>query len=482
MSSSQEFVSSEVNDVPPDVSEIQSSKPIDFNRIARAGLVGLTLAMGVGTEAANAHEPIRGSSVSIGKSEKFAETEERKVERSLERRINEGKAKSPIYKGDIVWEDVDEGGREFRYQARIPVVAKVKQTDGKRAERYFEVTPSSDKNQKVDVNVISADARKITKVSSKNGLNGKVARYAIKVTKEGIPFIQEPTSGKKPTVRKIPISDTWLRGEGLVDRLSEGKRFVEQHETVDRLKDVKTPQEFTSVMQKYLDQYKIKLSLAPEEIAQRPTPYRVGYLRDSDLPVLKKFGFAFVDEWSKYPPGFISAIGVRNIDLANGIYKDGYKFAGMAHASEERIVLSLARNGKENIRRETIHHEVWHMAADNLFGEAGFDQGWVRLNPSGFVYDNGRGLCKESEGECKPTARELIPPGFVSEYGTNHPEEDGATVFQMMMCTAFEDLKEFATTDSVLYQKTQYLIGATGQRYPFFNERYLAEINPSKSC
>ncbi len=461
--------------------EVQARRRIDLHRIAGVCAVGLALAVtgGGGSESADAHESVAETLPSIERTAGFAKSEERKAERSVKRMILANK-KPPVYNGSVDWETTDKKGVEFGYRTKRPIVAKVRRKDGKRVDRYFEVQQGIAKKSEITVSAIDPYARKVNQKSNTTDLlDGKISRYSVKFNKDYVPIIRQTVPGQKGKVRSVALGETTLRQDMEdVDSLSEGKRFTKQVETLKWLRRVENLQEYKTVMQGYLSQYNVKLNIAPEEVVQRPGSYTVEHLTEGDLPAAKRFGFVIIDELSKYPKGFLQQIGMRQMDLVGGVHDDGYKFGGVANINDSRVILS-ANNKSEGL---VMHHETAHFMILNILHKYIDEQTWMSFNPPGFNYRLGRGLCRESDIACNQGLGKSTWPGFVSEYSELNIGEDQAETFALIMCNSFDGLKEIARKEPLLGQKVNYLISVMRQVFPFFNERYLDEVNPGQSC
>lgn len=476
------FDRSEHLDTQPDVEqpEARPGRLVEFpnlRNLARAGMVGLGLAVGVGgaAESATAHSAVRDASPSGESAPSFSKAEERKAERSVKRMLIEGR-KPPVYKGIVEWKNTDTNDTDSAYKTKLPIVTKVRQKDGKRTDRYFEVLPGGISKSEIIVRAISPDARKISTANSQ--LDGKVSRYAVKFNKEYAPTITQRTSGKKAKARNMPIGETTIStGWGYEAYLSTGKRYAEQIETVRRLEGVKNLEEFKGVMQNYLDQYKIKLNIAPEEVIQKPGSYTIEYLKESELPAARKFGLAVVDEMAKYPKGFPTEIGIKQMDLVSSGKRTGENtFAALANVQDQRVVFTVKSSN------DTVQHETIHFAAINALNMRDNDTVWQSFNPPGFRYTGYTSLCEGDDIVCGRGVNKSSWPGFASKYSEANVDEDIAETGTLVMCDGYDNLKRIAKKDPILGNKIAYFISRMGQRFPFFTERYLSNINPTQSC
>lgn len=457
--------------------ESHSRKHLDFQRIAGTCAVGLALAVssGAGSETADAHESAKEALPSIERVASYTKAEERKVERSLKKRLLQGK-KPRIYQGTIEWEVTESDSEEIGYDMDLPIVEKVRQKNGKRTDRYFEVLSGYDSDKQIVVKAINPYARKVQ--TANNKFDGTISRYAVKFNKNHTPIIRQASSTHKAKGRNVPIARSKLRtGRGNIESLSPGKRYAEQFETVRLLRGVENLQEFKSVMQDYLDQYKVQLNITPEEVIQKPGSYTVEYLKESDLPAAKKFAFAVVDEMSKFPKDFPTEIGMKQMDVVSSGRRSGEEgFTALANIQDQRVVFTMKS------RNDTVQHEGTHFAAINALNMRDNDTAWQSFNPPGFRYTGYTSLCKGDDIVCGRGAKKSSWPGFASEYSEANADEDIAEVGALVMCNEYDDLKKIAEEDPILGNKITYFISRMGQRFPFFTDHYLKKINPTKSC
>ncbi len=474
------FEQSEHLNTHPDVdqSEAQTRRPIDFpnlRNLARAGMAGVVLAAGAGgmTESATAQGAISEVSPSVERPVSYTKAAERKAERSLKRKLLEGKAPR-IYGGKIEWEVADKKNEETGYKMELPIVEKVRDKNGKLSDRYFEVSPGFDRDSQIVVRALSPYARKVRTTDGR--LDGKVSRHAIAFNKNHTPVIRQTSSGHRARTPGTPIAQSKLRSNrGYVESLSSGKRYAEQIETVQRLRGVENLQEFRSVMQNYLDQYKVRLNITPEELASWSRDYTVEHLQEKDLPAVKRFGFNLVDENSKYPKGFLAEIGMRQIDLARNISYRKTVFGGVAKTDEYKTIYAVDKS-----ESYTVHHETAHFIT-NVLGMQNDTQTWTSFNIPGFQYNEGIDECENDNATCGALGKSSLL-GFPTEYAKTRPEEDRAEVYRYITCSGYDELKADVRKDPILGKKITYFIDKMKQRFPFFNERYLEKINPIQTC
>lgn len=468
---------SAVNAPVPLQSEVLDRRTLNIPNVLRVGMVGLALAAPASANAADTHSNELEVAQNVAQ---FTEFEELKVQSSLKNKILHNK-KLRVFDGDVTWTYIDRNNLGWKYRVRRPIVEKVQQKDGTKVDRYFRIIPGVTKKSQTEFEAVPPDAQEVPQPLT---VAAKTSKHLVGFNKKLTPVMSPPRRDKKERPRRVTVGQ--IKGYGSVrevERLSPGKRFVEQLTTVERLKHIKNVQDFTDVMQAYFSQHGVKVNLRPEDVLQQ-TGYTMTFLKDSDVGVLKKFGFSLNDEFSKYPKGFLTAVGIRHIDIVNGLYSDGFRYAGAASASTNRLILSLYPNKDGTFyTQETIPHELGHFVTNNVLSSASGDYSiWAGLNAPGFQYTNESGHCRETDIACRSELNDPPLPGVVSRYSLKNPTEDMAETFGAMICNSFEHVKLMAIKDAVVGQKTQFLIRRISQKYPFFNEQYLADVNPTKSC
>lgn len=444
--------------------------------LLRIGMTGLTLAMAPAmmAESAQAHPQPEGTQATSPVTN-FYRAEERKVEQSLKRKIIHGKA-VPIYEGDVRWTEVDRGIRaEFTYKNSCPIVEKVKNKQGKKVSRYFEVTPGSTNKYQIHVDVIDPSASRTPGSSRKS--KGGISEYQVAIHENVTPVIQQ----KRGKTKCRKIGATHDVGTKFINVLSEGKRYVEQAETAKKLEEVKTVQEFAEAMQGYLNQYNLKLNVEKGDVAKVLQNYTNTHLRDADIGVLRKFGFAFINGFSKYPPELIARLGIKNVSVVNELMEDGYSPRAVADITNGGLVFSL-HNIKKEYLEDVIHHEVGHIITYDLFNWYKGDNGaWIALNPPGTQYTGGRGDCRIGDVVCQGELSKASSKGYITKYSTTSIQEDQAEIFAFMMCQDTSKTHYYSNEPSIV-QKIQFLKQSLAQKYTIFNDEYFAQINPKPNC
>jgi len=178
---------------------------------------------------------------------------------------------------------------------------------------------------------------------------------------------------------------------------------------------------------------------------------------ENDLPALKAYGAALVDEWAKYPLEWVRVTRVSGIVLvnqltvANATYGSTRRSAMPDHGG--KVMFYDIGPWSDEYARHVIHHEFNHLLTYNLTGDyAPSDPTWLSLNPPGFQYGKGGASCYVPGNSCL-TGHHPIP-GFVIGYATSAIEEDKAELYGYLMGTSYYLLlKDWIRTDSYLAAK-----------------------------
>ena len=190
-----------------------------------------------------------------------------------------------------------------------------------------------------------------------------------------------------------------------------------------------------------------------------------------DYDHLNDYLALFVDEISKYPPGFFKAREVRAIGLVTRLFYEGKPAQGLYSSRARVMFFDVSRfiNNKA-LARHSIHHELFHMMALQTPGYALNDGRWAAFNPEGFVY----GPEKKSLGAANPyNPHAPDEPGFATYYAMTSVEEDKAEVFACLMQEVNRTLMTvWAKKDQALRQKIQAMKDFVAIYCPQMNESY----------
>ena len=171
-----------------------------------------------------------------------------------------------------------------------------------------------------------------------------------------------------------------------------------------------------------------------------------------DLPALKAYGAALIDEWAKYPLDWVRATRVSGIVLVDHLAVYGTPRAAMPDVGGDVMFYDIGY-GSGDYAREVIHHEFDHLLTYNLFGSfAPRDPTWLSLNPPDFHYGNGGASCYVPGNACLSGQHPIA--GFVSGYASSAIEEDKAELYGYLMETnRYWLLKSWIGSDSYLAAK-----------------------------
>lgn len=452
-------------------------------RLVGVGLAGV-VSVGIAAPASEAHMPINNSYQAASNDvSKFDRKEEKKAELSLKRKIQQNKQLN-VYDGSVKWSEYSEDGSlEMKYRTKYPIVQKIKQKNGKMATRYFDVMSGLEDKEQILVSVLPVNAEKEAPKNKRRN-SGKVGKYAVRLLRNKEPMVQKPSTLNKRKIQSYSLGSTDRIGSKMHDVMPSGDRYVELMETTKSLREAKTVQDFSRVLQGFMDQYGVKVNILSEDVGQKIPGYFSGHLRDSDMGVIKNFTIMFVKEFSKYPPDFIASLGIKSVSIVNQLIQDGYSPRGLANVNDGSLVYSLNNIAEMQGAINIVHHEVGHFAGYQLFNWYKDDnQVWHSLNPLGYQYKGGMGFCRLNDLVCQSTLGNQQPArGFITQYSETNIKEDHAELFALIMCSSLNDIKKITAADPILAQKIQYFKQLIGQSYTFFNDKYLAGINPATSC
>jgi hypothetical protein len=173
---------------------------------------------------------------------------------------------------------------------------------------------------------------------------------------------------------------------------------------------------------------------------------------EGDLPALKAYGAALLDEWAKYPLDYVRVTRVSGIVLVVNLATFGTKKGAMPDIGGDVMYYDIG-HGTDDYAREVIHHEFDHLLTYNLFGTfTPSDPTWRTLNPPGFHYGDGGASCYIPGNTCLSGQHPI--PGFVSGYAASAIEEDKAELYANLMDTHFYRLlTSWIGSDSYLAAK-----------------------------
>jgi hypothetical protein len=171
-----------------------------------------------------------------------------------------------------------------------------------------------------------------------------------------------------------------------------------------------------------------------------------------DLPALKAYGAALINEWGKYPLDWVRVTRVSGVVLVDQLAVSGTPRAAMPDVGGDVMFYDIGY-GSGDYAREGIHHEFDHLLTYNLFGSyAPSDPTWLSLNPLDFHYGNGGASCYVPGDTCLTGPHPI--PGFVSGYAASAIEEDKAETYGYLMETNdYWLLKGWIGSDSYLTAK-----------------------------
>jgi hypothetical protein len=206
-------------------------------------------------------------------------------------------------------------------------------------------------------------------------------------------------------------------------------------------------------MHVFFARYRMTLAITDIQPSQYATPWATWVaVGGGDLPTLKTYGRALIEEWAKYPLDWVRVTRVSGIVLVDQLAVSGTLRAAMPDVGDDVMFYDIGY-GSGDYAREVIHHEFDHLLTYNLFDTyAPSDPTWLSLNPPGFRYGSGGASCYVRGSACL-TGQHPVP-GFVSGYATSAIEEDKAELYGYLMETHdYRLLKGWIGSDSYLAAK-----------------------------
>lgn len=170
---------------------------------------------------------------------------------------------------------------------------------------------------------------------------------------------------------------------------------------------------------------------------------------DSDV---ERYSVLLVEEFSLYPPAFVSRTGLKRIVLCTELSFAGQRRNAVPHFQADTLYLDVVRGlHSRPYMRKVIHHEFFHIVDLRDDGQLYADDDWRALNPPDFRYGTGGRNAQELRSTSVLTDQY---PGFLNHYSTTAVEEDKAEVFANLMVDPVY-VRNRATEDPVLRAKVE---------------------------
>jgi hypothetical protein len=218
------------------------------------------------------------------------------------------------------------------------------------------------------------------------------------------------------------------------------------------------------------DSYEIaKESLAKLGISLSMNPTaKLGYATwnvttDTDKNLLKASEM-LREEWAKYTPQTIKALGLKKIYLVKDLSVDGQNRSGMPEpVLEDALYFDISDNYLNSedgaYMRRTFHHEFKHLIDYNLYGSYSGDKQWNTCNVTNTTYGNGGGSMYDNP---EYAHAEHPSTGFIDGYATSGIEEDRAEVYTAFM-TNPEKLQQMTSKNAALSCKVTLTLQSMNQ-------------------
>jgi len=162
------------------------------------------------------------------------------------------------------------------------------------------------------------------------------------------------------------------------------------------------------------------------------------------------------NEWSKYPSGFLTKVGLKKIAIAGSIKNSGYEVAAMPRAEDLDVVYYSTNFGAEAYMKRIAHHELNHLIEYNAYGTYYYnDATYKACNSPEFSYSSS-GI--DAYTGLGISAYALHPKeGLIDGYSTYGIEEDKAQMYTELFAN-IGFLNGLITSDSRLAcKKSAYL-------------------------
>jgi hypothetical protein len=171
--------------------------------------------------------------------------------------------------------------------------------------------------------------------------------------------------------------------------------------------------------------YGIEIQVVDQDFSLHKGDWNVAGAAPLDDSV-KAYAKLFEEEFSLYPAELVRRVGLRRVILCGNLFCNGSRRAAVPDYEHDLYIDVTGRGGHNLYKRETLHHEFFHMvdfADDGLLVE---DERWNSLNPRGFRYGAGG---KSAQRNLRTGWLSDDYPGFLNHYSTTAIEEDKAEVF-----------------------------------------------------
>ena len=216
-------------------------------------------------------------------------------------------------------------------------------------------------------------------------------------------------------------------------------------------------QDIVASIEGHIERLKARFDIPIEykKIFPSSGPLRYSVIPPQEYELLNNYLDLFEDELNKYPHGFFKKRNLKCIAFVERLFKGETPVEGL-YALRKRVMLFdiLRSDRNPSLQRHSIHHEIFHMMAQQFqVGELLNDGNWAALNSSDFVYGEQNKLLREQNPVNRFAPNQL---GFVTDYAMQSVAEDQAEVFACLMQKKNKRLiEEWQVNDEILRRKIQ---------------------------
>lgn len=198
----------------------------------------------------------------------------------------------------------------------------------------------------------------------------------------------------------------------------------------------------------------------------------------SDSSILIPYLRLMEREYSKYPKGYFSKIGIRTIAIGKELMINGQVRAAIPDPYKGVLFLSVDKPGdSETYQVHVMHHELHHCAEYRYWNSMNYHwDSWSDVNNATFNYQgSGASAYNDSSVDWYSINRPF--EGFINMYSTTAQEEDRAEIVAIIMTDDEKPLLEkFLQNDVVLQQKVLLvkilLTNISGEEDTYWNKAF----------
>ena len=174
---------------------------------------------------------------------------------------------------------------------------------------------------------------------------------------------------------------------------------------------------------------KLNYLISTAELNVSPWDVRYDDLDNPYYQNLLNYLAVFESEWSRVPKQIISVSGLKTIAFVENLFIATQQREAVPDYNHEVLYYDVRWDRKIQYKRHVIHHELYHMLEEQLYGSAFyFDPLWAQLNLPDFKYGGGGATARGSDVAALDHPHE----GFVNKYAMSGLEEDKAEIWASM--------------------------------------------------